>query len=212
MPLETRETKLFWRDIPGFCRDIPEAPEKFEKKKFVFNFRSLAKGDRQEEFDHFSCLTRFWSLFLTPLFGEGLRCNTIRGNRTESLWKGSLVSESEGFQSFSRGFKRVSEIFERFSEIFERSSEVLSETLSEADFPLRGSQSCCPYSCCPLNFLQSVTFFSPLLFARLSRTPSAAWRRTFDSEMPSVQLGIPWRALRGCLRNHFWKETRPQPY
>ena len=31
-PLETRETKLFFgRDIPGFCRDIPEAPEKFEK-------------------------------------------------------------------------------------------------------------------------------------------------------------------------------------
>ena len=33
MPLETREIKVFLRDIPGFCRDIPEAPEKFEKKK-----------------------------------------------------------------------------------------------------------------------------------------------------------------------------------
>ena len=31
--LETREIKLFGRDIPGFCRDIPGAPEKFEKKK-----------------------------------------------------------------------------------------------------------------------------------------------------------------------------------
>ena len=30
------------------------------------------------------------------------------------------------------------------SEIFQNFSEVLSETLSEADFPLRGSQSCCP--------------------------------------------------------------------
>ena len=39
--LETREIKLFVRDIPGFCRDIPGVPEKFEKKKFVFNFRSL---------------------------------------------------------------------------------------------------------------------------------------------------------------------------
>ena len=40
--LETREIKLFGRDIPGFCRDIPGAPEKFEKKKkFVFNFRFL---------------------------------------------------------------------------------------------------------------------------------------------------------------------------
>ena len=40
-PSKTRGIKLFWRDIPGFCRDIPEGPEKFEKKKFVFNFRSL---------------------------------------------------------------------------------------------------------------------------------------------------------------------------
>ena len=39
--LETREIKLFGRDIPGFCRDIPGAPEKFEKKEFGFNFRSL---------------------------------------------------------------------------------------------------------------------------------------------------------------------------
>ena len=44
MPFETREIKLFWRDIPGFCRDIPEAPEKFEKKMFGFNFRSLKTG------------------------------------------------------------------------------------------------------------------------------------------------------------------------
>ena len=33
-----------------------------------------------------------------------------------------------------------SEVFQRFSKIFQRSSEVLSEV----DFPLRGSQSCCP--------------------------------------------------------------------
>ena len=41
MSLETQGIKLFWRDIPGFCRDIPEAPEKFEKKKFGFNFWPL---------------------------------------------------------------------------------------------------------------------------------------------------------------------------
>ena len=33
-----------WRDIPGFCRDIPEAPEKFEKKMFGFNSRPLFVG------------------------------------------------------------------------------------------------------------------------------------------------------------------------
>ena len=48
--LETREIKLFGRDIPGFCRDIPGLPEKFEKKKFVFNFRPLkAHPDRVEK-------------------------------------------------------------------------------------------------------------------------------------------------------------------
>ena len=44
MSLETREIKLFWRDIPGFCRDIPAVPEKFEQKKFVFKFRPLNIG------------------------------------------------------------------------------------------------------------------------------------------------------------------------
>ena len=39
--LETREIKLFGRDIPRFCRDVPEVPEKFEKKMFVFNSRPL---------------------------------------------------------------------------------------------------------------------------------------------------------------------------
>ena len=33
--LETREIKLFGRGIPGFCRDIPGVPEKFEKKVCV---------------------------------------------------------------------------------------------------------------------------------------------------------------------------------
>ena len=38
MPLEARETKLLWRDIPGFCWDIPGGPDKCVKKKFVFDF------------------------------------------------------------------------------------------------------------------------------------------------------------------------------
>ena len=40
MSLETREIKLLWRDIPGFCWDIPAVLEKFEKK-FVFNLLPL---------------------------------------------------------------------------------------------------------------------------------------------------------------------------
>ena len=36
--LETTEIKLFGRDIPGFCRDILELPEKFEKKKVCVQF------------------------------------------------------------------------------------------------------------------------------------------------------------------------------
>ena len=40
--LETREIKLFWPDIPGFCSDISAVPEKFEKqKKSVFYFWTL---------------------------------------------------------------------------------------------------------------------------------------------------------------------------
>ena len=35
MSLKTREIKLFGRDFPGFCWDIPVAPEKFEKKVCV---------------------------------------------------------------------------------------------------------------------------------------------------------------------------------
>ena len=82
-----------------------------------------------------------------PLFGERLRGNTIRGNRTESLWEGNLPLRGCLWEG---GFQRFSKLFRGF----QRFSEVLSETLSEADFPLRGSRSCCPYSCCPLIFLQ----------------------------------------------------------
>ena len=53
MSLETQGIKLFWRDVPGFCRDIPEAPEKFEKKMFGFNSRPQLKrqGSRKGSFE-----------------------------------------------------------------------------------------------------------------------------------------------------------------
>ena len=76
------------------------------------------------------------SLYNVPLrFGERSRGNAIRGNRKSASER---VSEREGFQRFSevfRGFQRFSEVFRGF----QRFSEVLSETLSDADFPLRGS-------------------------------------------------------------------------
>ena len=40
-PSKPGKSNFFGRDIPGFCRDIPGVPEKFEKKRFVFNFRSV---------------------------------------------------------------------------------------------------------------------------------------------------------------------------
>ena len=40
MSLETQGIKLFWREIPGFCRDIPEAPEKFCEKNVWVQFSS----------------------------------------------------------------------------------------------------------------------------------------------------------------------------
>ena len=96
----------------------------------------------------------------------------IKSRDLEHLGEGSLILRGRfsgflpSFLEVFRGFKRLSEVlrgFQRYSEIFERVSEIFKrvfrdfrETLSEADFPLRGSESCCPYSCCPLNFLQLV--------------------------------------------------------
>ena len=44
LSLEAQGNQTLWRDIPGFCRDIPGASEKVEKKRFVFNFRPLTLG------------------------------------------------------------------------------------------------------------------------------------------------------------------------
>ena len=87
------------------------------------------------------------SLFVWKHRSE-LKGQMNRGDRTKSVWEGNLpLRGSLRGRVFRGGFQRFWEIFQRFS-------EVLSETLCEADFPLRGSQPCCPYSCCPLNFLQ----------------------------------------------------------
>ena len=90
---------------------------------------------------------KFWYCILPTKAGD-IALQTPEIDEYDEKWRVSR-REVKG-----QHFERFSEFFERFSEIFERFLEVLSETLSEAAFPLRGSQSCCPYSCCPLNFLQ----------------------------------------------------------
>ena len=45
-PSKPRESNFCGGNIPGFCRDFPEAPEKFEKKKFGFNFWPLREDPR----------------------------------------------------------------------------------------------------------------------------------------------------------------------
>ena len=95
-------------------------------------------------------------IHLPNMTRRDLKGQVNRGNRTESLCERNLPLRGSLRGRVFRGFQRVSEVFrdfQRFSEIFQRLSEVLSETLSEADFPLRGSQSCCPLNFCPLNFL-----------------------------------------------------------
>ena len=81
--LETTEIKLFGRDIPGFCRDIPGAPEKFEKKKFVFNFRSLLSGVEKTDPVQFKGRSKQW-VFCKQF--SPLRYKTFR-----SLEKGEVV-------------------------------------------------------------------------------------------------------------------------
>ena len=75
MSLETQGIKLLWRDIPGFCRDIPAAPEKFEKKMFGFNFRSLISP-----YSNGAVQIRLWvwsSLKNAILRCPGLRCRGL---------------------------------------------------------------------------------------------------------------------------------------
>ena len=80
--LETREIKLFGRDIPGLCRDIPGAPEKFEKKKFgthisfpnTMSSRGFGKGGFQKG--------GFWQMFpCTEVPSRSLSLQCYAGRR-----------------------------------------------------------------------------------------------------------------------------------
>ena len=75
--------------------------------------------------------------------GERSRGNT-RGNRTESLREENLP-----LRGSPRGPPKTSERYlamkiKSQKRTFRRFSQVLSETLSEEDFPLGDSRSCCP--------------------------------------------------------------------
>ena len=74
MSLETRETKLFWRDTPGFAgisRNFA-APQKFEKQKFVFNVWPLLRSRRSKRGNE-SKLGKKWSLkFPNVVFAEAV--------------------------------------------------------------------------------------------------------------------------------------------
>ena len=88
-----------------------------------------------------------------PRFGERLRGNTMRGNRTESLWE-----ENHPARRSPRGPPKTSEVMKTQSQkgTSQRFSEVPLETLLEEDFPLWDSLSCCLSSRCPLIFLQKL--------------------------------------------------------
>ena len=73
-----------------------------------------------------------------PYLRESSRGNTIRGNRTERLWEGTLP-----LRGSLRGPLKTSEKVWKPSKTLLKPLKALrelSETLSEADFPLRGSQ------------------------------------------------------------------------
>ena len=73
---------------------------------------------------------------------------------SEGLWEGAF---SEVFS----GFKRFSEVFIVFGGFWVY-WDVLSETLSETDVPLGGSQSCCPYNSIVLPHGLSLIMLGPL--------------------------------------------------
>ena len=86
-----------------------------------------------------------------------LRGNTIRGNTTRNserkmaLWEGLWEVLWQTSENLWKLLKTSKNLWKRLKPSL---SEIFSETLSEADFPLRTSHACYPESCCPLNFLR----------------------------------------------------------
>ena len=88
------------------------------------------------------------------LVAGALRGNTIRGNTTRNSerkmapWEFALRGPLKNFRKPLKTSENLSNPLKTSKNLWKplkpSLSEILSETLSEADFPLRTSQSCCP--------------------------------------------------------------------
>ena len=71
-------------------------------------------------------------------FGESLRANTVRGNRTEKPLRGKSASERVSEREGCRKFSEVFRDFQRLSEIFRDISEVVRDFSEGFRDPFRG--------------------------------------------------------------------------
>ena len=84
-PSKPGKSNFFGRDIPGFCRDLPGAPEKFEKKRFTLFLTFWTPGPEGPG-----------NLFSTPFPTLG-----PKGPRTPlGGWKGRNSSSRTGVESW----------------------------------------------------------------------------------------------------------------
>ena len=70
MSLGNQGNQTFSGGIPGFCRDIPGVPEKFEEKKFVFDSRPIFSGADDHCLFPLFCSSFVWVLIAR--WGGGL--------------------------------------------------------------------------------------------------------------------------------------------
>ena len=76
----------------------------------------------------------------------------VRGNRTESLWEGNLPLRGSlrgPLKTSEKSLKTTEDLWKPLKTSENLWKPSFSEILAEADFPLRGSRSCCPYSFAP---------------------------------------------------------------
>ena len=126
MSLETQGIKLFWRDIPGFCRDITAPLPKQQRDGFPLEF--LLKGPQK--------IANTLAEIANKL------SNTIRGNRTREgnlPLRGSLRGPLRG--RVFRGFQTFFEVFRDFQRSSQRPSQ-RQISLSEALGPVAPTMGC----------------------------------------------------------------------